>query len=224
MEKHTVSRLVGPPPGYVGYEEGGVLTNKVRRRPYSVILFDEVEKAHGDVFNILLQVLDDGRLTDGQGKTVNFANTIVILTSNLGADKLADFDGDARYEDLKDAVMGAVRGHFRPEFINRLDEVIVFRRLTLEAMKPIVDIQLKRLRRLLDDRKIDLKIEEDVMTLLATEGYEPAMGARPLKRLIQRKIQDPLSETILEGKVQDRSTVRVALKDQEILIEAVKGE
>ncbi|HVY63119.1 MAG TPA: AAA family ATPase, partial [Planctomycetota bacterium] len=171
-----------------------------------------------------LQVLDDGRLTDGQGKTVNFANTIVILTSNLGADKLADFDGDARYEDLKDAVMGAVRNHFRPEFINRLDEVIVFRRLTLDAMKPIVDIQLKRLRRLLDDRKIELQITDEVLTLLATEGYEPAYGARPLKRLIQRKIQDPLSETILEGKVTDRSRVRVALKDQQILIEAVKGE
>jgi ATP-dependent Clp protease ATP-binding subunit ClpB len=170
-------------------------------------------------------VLDDGRLTDGQGKTVNFANTVVILTSNLGADAIAELGEDAKYEDLKEGVMASVKKFFRPEFVNRLDDVIVFRRLTLEAMKPIVEIQLSRLRRLLADRKIGLEITEPVTAMLATEGYDPAMGARPVKRLIQRRIQDPLSETILEGKVQDRQTVRIGLgESQEILIEAVKGE
>jgi len=221
MEKHTVSRLVGPPPGYVGYEEGGVLTNRVRRKPYSVVLFDEVEKAHGDVFNILLQVLDDGRLTDGQGRTVNFANTVVILTSNLGADAIAEFADSDDHVAMRDAVMVHVRKHFRPEFLNRLDEIVIYRRLSLEAMKPIVAIQLNRLRRLLADRRIVLDISEDVMTMLATDGYEPAMGARPVKRLIQRKIQDPLSEAILEGKVQDRMTVKIGLKDGTVTFDPI---
>jgi ATP-dependent Clp protease ATP-binding subunit ClpB len=219
MEKHSVARLVGPPPGYVGYEEGGALTNKVRRKPYSVVLFDEVEKAHGDVFNLLLQVLDDGRLTDGQGRTVNFTNTIVILTSNLGADAIAEFTDSDDYQAMREAVLVPVRKHFRPEFLNRLDEIVIYRRLTLEAMKPIVNIQLNRLRRLLEDRKIVLDISDEAMSQLATEGYDPAMGARPLKRLIQRKLQDPLSELILQGRVVDRSTVKIYTKDGQLAIE-----
>jgi ATP-dependent Clp protease ATP-binding subunit ClpB len=220
MEKHAVSRLVGPPPGYVGYEEGGTLTNAVRRKPYSVILFDEVEKAHGDVWNLLLQVLDDGRLTDGQGRVVNFTNTIIILTSNLGAtDAAAAAEEGATPEQVREVTMRAVRAHFRPEFVNRLDETIIFSRLTPETMRPIVEIQLGRLRRLLDERKIRLVVADEVMVLLATEGYEPAYGARPLKRLIQRRLQDPLSEAILDGRVKDGRTVRVGLKDGEIAIE-----
>jgi ATP-dependent Clp protease ATP-binding subunit ClpB len=219
MEKHAAAKLVGPPPGYVGYEEGGVLTNKVRRKPYCVILFDEVEKAHPDVFNLLLQVLDDGRLSDSQGRVVNFTNTIIILTSNLGADALMQLPDGASAEELRAAVMQAVREHFRPEFINRLDETIVFRRLTLEAMRPIVEIQIGRIKKLLRDRQIELRIADDVMALLAREGYDPQYGARPLKRLIQRRLQDPLSEAILEGRVQDKQKVRVFLKDGDLAIE-----
>ncbi len=225
MEKVAATRLVGAPPGYVGYEEGGILTNKIKRKPYSVILFDEVEKAHPDVFNLLLQVLDDGRLTDNQGTTVSFANTLIILTSNLGAAQIQDVKGDDEkaYATMKEAVLQPVRKHFRPEFLNRLDEVIIFRRLGKSIMRPIVDIQLKKLQKLLDDRRIKLDIEEAVLDLLSTEGYEPEYGARPLRRLIQRRLQDPLSEEILAGKVEDDDRVKITLKGKDLVIEAVKG-
>ncbi len=225
MEKHAAAKLVGAPPGYVGYEEGGTLTNAVRRKPYSVILFDEVEKAHADVFNLLLQVLDDGRLTDSQGRTVNFTNTVIMLTSNLGADAIAQLGDEATAEQLKQAVMQSVRQYFRPEFVNRLDDTIVFRRLTRAAMRPIVEIQFGRLRRLLQDRRIRLAVADEVMELLASEGYDPVFGARPLKRLIQRRIQDPLSEAILEGRVQDGQTVRISLREGgEIAFETAEEE
>ena len=226
MEKVAASRLVGAPPGYVGYEEGGLLTNKVKRKPYSVILFDEVEKAHPDVFNLLLQVLDDGRLTDNQGVTVSFANTLIILTSNLGADAIQDLAGEDEkaYAKMKETVMVPVRKHFRPEFLNRLDEVIIFRRLGKAIMRPIVDIQLGKLKKLLADRRITLDVEEAVLDLLATEGYEPAYGARPLRRLIQRRLQDPLSEAILAGKVNDEDAVKITLKDKDLMIDAVSPD
>ncbi len=209
MEKHAVSRLIGAPPGYVGYDEGGVLTEAVRRRPYQVILFDEVEKAHEDVFNVLLQVLDDGRLTDGQGRTVDFRNTIIVLTSNLGADILAaQPDG----EDLAMAykgVMDLVRVHFRPEFLNRLDEIVLFRRLQRSDMSKIVTIQLSRLYSLLEGRKITLDLDATALDWLAAEGYDPVYGARPLKRVIQRSLQNPLAGLILEGAIRDGETVHV---------------
>ncbi|GIW70587.1 MAG: chaperone protein ClpB [Planctomycetota bacterium] len=219
MEKHTVARLLGAPPGYVGYEEGGLLTNKVRRRPYSVVLFDEVEKAHGDIFHILLQVLDDGRLTDSQGHTVDFTNTIIILTSNLGASAIEHFESDEQYQQMREAVMKAVRGHFRPEFLNRLDEIIIFRRLTADAMAPIVDIQLRRLQRLLAERRIALAVTEEARRALAEEGYDPVYGARPLKRVIQRRLQDPLAEALLEQRILDGQTVQVRLHDGQLVIE-----
>jgi len=206
MEKHAVARLIGAPPGYVGYEEGGVLTEAVRRRPYQVILFDEVEKAHADVFNVLLQVLDDGRLTDGQGRTVDFKNTVIILTSNLGTELLT---GDETRE-TRAAVMEVVRGHFRPEFLNRLDEIILFHRLTRTNMDKIVDIQIGRLSKLLADRKIEIALDHKAREWLANAGYDPVYGARPLKRVIQRRLQDPLAELILEGKIGDGSTVQVS--------------
>ncbi len=206
MEKHSVARLIGAPPGYVGYEEGGVLTEAVRRRPFQVVLFDEIEKAHHDVFNVLLQVLDDGRLTDGQGRTVDFRNTLIILTSNLGSEFLAT-DGDAELQ--REQVMGAVRAHFRPEFLNRLDEMIVFRRLTRAQMDAIVDIQVARLQKLLDDRKITLTLDDAARGWLAEAGFDPAYGARPLKRVIQKTVQDPLAERLLRGDIVDGSTVTV---------------
>ncbi len=209
MEKHSVARLVGAPPGYVGYEEGGTLTEAVRRRPYQVVLFDEVEKAHGDVFNILLQVLDDGRLTDGQGRTVDFANTIIILTSNLGSQYLASLGEDEDVAKVENQVMEVVRGHFRPEFLNRLDEIILFHRLSASHMAPIVDLQVARLQRLLDDRKIKLDLTDAARLWLGRVGYDPVYGARPLKRAVQKYLQDPLADAILAGKVHDASTVRV---------------
>jgi ATP-dependent Clp protease ATP-binding subunit ClpB len=209
MEKHAVSRLIGAPPGYVGYEEGGVLTEAVRRRPYQVILFDEIEKAHPDVFNVLLQVLDDGRLTDGQGRTVDFKNTLIIMTSNLGAEYLVNLGEDQDTDSVRDEVMGVVRGAFRPEFLNRVDEVILFHRLKKSEMGRIVAIQLKRLENLLADRKITLKLDEGALKWLADKGYDPAYGARPLKRVIQREVQDPLAEQILSGDILDGSTVQV---------------
>ncbi len=209
MEKHSVARLVGAPPGYVGYEEGGTLTEAVRRRPYQVVLFDEVEKAHGDVFNILLQVLDDGRLTDGQGRTVDFANTIIILTSNLGSQYLASLGEDEDVGKVESQVMEVVRGHFRPEFLNRLDEIILFHRLSASHMAPIVDLQVARLQRLLDERKIKLDLTDAARLWLGRVGYDPVYGARPLKRAVQKYLQDPLADAILAGKVHDGSTVRV---------------
>jgi ATP-dependent Clp protease ATP-binding subunit ClpB len=209
MEKHAVARLIGAPPGYVGYEEGGVLTEAVRRRPYQVILFDEVEKAHSDVFNVLLQVLDDGRLTDGQGRTVDFRNTVIILTSNLGTEFLStDEGGDQKH--ARAQVMAAVRGHFRPEFLNRLDEIILFHRLSRGNMDKIVDIQIERLSRLLGDRKIAITLDKKATEWLAHAGYDPVYGARPLKRVIQRRLQDPLAQLILEGKIADGAQVKVS--------------
>ncbi|MBB5713324.1 ATP-dependent chaperone ClpB [Sphingomonas aerophila] len=209
MEKHAVARLIGAPPGYVGYEEGGVLTEAVRRRPYQVVLFDEVEKAHGDVFNVLLQVLDEGRLTDGQGRTVDFTNTIIILTSNLGSQYLAGLDEDADVATVEPQVMEIVRGHFRPEFLNRLDEIILFHRLGQAHMAPIVDIQVGRVGRLLTDRKITLDLTDAARGWLGRVGYDPVYGARPLKRAVQRHLQDPLADLILRGDVKDGSTVHV---------------
>jgi len=203
MEKHAVSRLIGAPPGYVGYEEGGVLTEAVRRRPYQVILFDEVEKAHPDVFNILLQVLDDGRLTDGQGRTVDFKNTLIIMTSNLGSDVLADLPESESPESVRSQVMERVRMAFRPEFLNRLDEILLFKRLQKKDMSLIVGIQMRRLLKLLEDRKISLTLEDKAKEWLAGQGYDPAYGARPLKRVIQTHLQNPLASMILEGTIQE---------------------
>jgi ATP-dependent Clp protease ATP-binding subunit ClpB len=210
MEKHSVSRLIGAPPGYVGYDEGGVLTEAVRRRPYQVILFDEVEKAHEDVFNVLLQVLDDGRLTDGQGRTVDFRNTIIVLTSNLGSDILAAQPEGEDTAMVQGQVMAIVRQHFRPEFLNRLDEIILFRRLQRADMATIVDIQLERLRALLRDRKMRLEVDRSGLEWLAAEGYDPVYGARPLKRVIQRSLQNPLAGLILEGAIREGEAVHVS--------------
>ena len=209
MEKHAVARLIGAPPGYVGYEEGGVLTEAVRRRPYQVILFDEVEKAHHDVFNVLLQVLDDGRLTDGQGRTVDFRNTLIIMTSNLGAEFLTALPDGGTVDEARDAVMAAVRAHFRPEFLNRLDEIVLFERLGREHMRGIVEVQLAQLEARLAERKIDLALDEDARAWLADRGYDPVYGARPLKRVIQKAVQDPLAELLLSGTVADGDTVAV---------------
>jgi ATP-dependent Clp protease ATP-binding subunit ClpB len=218
MEKHAVARLIGAPPGYVGYEEGGTLTESVRRRPYQVILFDEIEKAHQDVFNILLQVLDDGRLTDGQGRTVDFRNTIIIMTSNLGSDFLAGLDESQSAEDARGPVMAAVQAHFRPEFLNRVDEIVLFHRLKRDQMAAIVDIQMRRLLRLLGDRKIELSLDDSARKWLAERGYDPAYGARPLKRVIQKYVQDPLAEMILLGKISDGHKVEVSANANGLII------
>jgi ATP-dependent Clp protease ATP-binding subunit ClpB len=210
MEKHAVSRLVGAPPGYVGYDEGGALTEAIRRRPYQVVLFDEVEKAHEDVFNILLQVLDDGRLTDGQGRTVDFRNTIIVLTSNLGSQAIAELPESAEVDAARPAVMRAVRERFRPEFLNRLDELVLFRRLARSEMAAIVEIQLERLRKLLEGRKIVLELDPGAREWLAEAGYDPAYGARPLKRVIQRALQDKLANLLLEGAIRDGESVEVS--------------
>jgi ATP-dependent Clp protease ATP-binding subunit ClpB len=207
MEKHAVSRLIGAPPGYVGYEEGGQLTEAVRRRPYSVILFDEIEKAHGDVFNILLQILDDGRLTDSQGKTVDFRNAVIIMTSNIGSQYILDQSGTAEWSKVEAQVLNELRHHFRPEFLNRVDDIIVFRPLEREQLRYIVDLQLERVRRLLRDRGIALEITEAAEDVIAEEGYDPAFGARPLKRAIQRYIQNPLAMKLLEGEFHDGDTI-----------------
>ncbi len=209
MEKHSVSRLIGAPPGYVGYEEGGVLTEAVRRRPYQVVLFDEVEKAHPDVFNVLLQVLDDGRLTDGQGRQVDFTNTLIILTSNLGSQYLANLEEGQSVESAEPQVMEIVRGHFRPEFLNRLDEIILFHRLGQEHMAPIVEIQVGRVGKLLKDRKITLDLTDAAKRWLGRVGYDPVYGARPLKRAVQRYLQDPLAEMLLSGQIPDGSAVKI---------------
>ena len=206
MEKHSVSRLIGAPPGYVGYDEGGVLTEAVRRRPYQVVLFDEVEKAHSDVFNVLLQVLDDGRLTDGQGRVVDFTNTLIILTSNLGSQYLANLEEGQDVESVEPQVMEVVRGHFRPEFLNRLDEIILFHRLGVEHMAPIVEIQVARVAALLKDRKIGLELTDAAKRWLGRVGYDPVYGARPLKRAVQRYVQDPLAEKLLGGEIPDGAT------------------
>ncbi len=209
MEKHSVARLIGAPPGYVGYEEGGALTEAVRRRPYQVVLFDEIEKAHPDVFNVLLQVLDDGRLTDGQGRTVDFRNTLIIMTSNLGSEYLVNQPEGQDTDVVREEVMGVVRSHFRPEFLNRVDEIILFHRLQRSEMGAIVDIQAARLQKLLEDRKITLVVDPEARDWLADKGYDSAYGARPLKRVIQKNVQDPLAEAILAGEIRDGETVPV---------------
>ncbi|MFC4626589.1 ATP-dependent chaperone ClpB [Daeguia caeni] len=224
MEKHSVSRLIGAPPGYVGYEEGGVLTEAVRRRPYQVILFDEIEKAHPDVFNVLLQVLDDGRLTDGQGRTVDFRNTVIIMTSNLGAEYLVNLGENDDVESVREEVMGVVRASFRPEFLNRIDEIILFHRLRREDMGEIVDIQIKRLQNLLGDRKIELQLEDDAREWLANKGYDPAYGARPLKRVIQKEVHDPLAERILLGDILDGSIVKITAGSDRLNFRSIRVE
>jgi ATP-dependent Clp protease ATP-binding subunit ClpB len=210
MEKHSVARLIGAPPGYVGYEEGGTLTEAVRRRPYQVVLFDEIEKAHPDVFNVLLQVLDDGRLTDGQGHTVDFRNTLIVMTSNLGADILVAQPEGQDTDAVRDQVMAIVRASFRPEFLNRIDEIILFHRLQKSEMARIVDIQLKRLSNLLDERKITITLEPSARDWLADKGWDPAYGARPLKRVIQKSVQDPLAELVLSGRIKDGDKVVIS--------------
>ncbi|ALN74320.1 ATP-dependent chaperone ClpB [Aureimonas sp. AU20] len=210
MEKHSVARLIGAPPGYVGYEEGGVLTEAVRRRPYQVILFDEIEKAHPDVFNILLQVLDDGRLTDGQGRTVDFRNSLIVMTSNLGSEYLTTLRDDEDVDGVRGQVMDVVRTAFRPEFLNRIDEIVLFHRLKRADMGAIVDIQMKRLEKLLEERKIVLELDETARDWLSERGYDPAYGARPLKRVIQREVQDPLAERILLGQIKDEDRVKIS--------------
>jgi ATP-dependent Clp protease ATP-binding subunit ClpB len=214
MEKHSVARLIGAPPGYVGYEEGGALTEAVRRRPYQVILFDEIEKAHPDVFNVLLQVLDDGRLTDGQGHTVDFRNTLIVMTSNLGSEYLANQPEGQDTDAVRDQVMAVVRANFRPEFLNRIDEIILFHRLKRSEMTKIVDIQMARLAKLLEDRKITLELEPSAREWLADKGWDPAYGARPLKRVIQKSVQDPLAEMILSGSIKDGEKVVVSVGKQ----------
>ncbi|MGO4869941.1 MAG: AAA family ATPase, partial [Roseiarcus sp.] len=210
MEKHSVARLIGAPPGYVGYEEGGALTEAVRPRPYQVVLFDEVEKAHPDVFNVLLQVLDDGRLTDGQGRTVDFRNVLIVMTSNLGSEYLVNQHEGEDTKAVEKDVMAMVRGHFRPEFLNRVDEIILFHRLRREDMGAIVDIQFKRLAKLLEDRKITLALDAKGRQWLADKGYDPAYGARPLKRAIQKSVQDPLAQMLLAGEIRDGATVKIS--------------
>jgi ATP-dependent Clp protease ATP-binding subunit ClpB len=221
MEKHSVARLIGAPPGYVGYEEGGALTEAVRRRPYQVVLFDEIEKAHPDVFNVLLQVLDDGRLTDGQGRTVDFKNTLIIMTSNIGSDFLANQKEGEDTEAVRPYVMAEMRTKFRPEFLNRIDEIILFHRLKRDNMAAIVDIQIKRLQKLLVDRKLTLELDDAARTWLADKGYDPVYGARPLKRVIQKFVQDPLAGQILSGKVKDGQSVRLTVRSGAL---AVNGE
>jgi ATP-dependent Clp protease ATP-binding subunit ClpB len=225
MEKHAVSRMIGAPPGYVGYEEGGALTEAVRRRPYQVILFDEIEKAHPDVFNTLLQVLDDGRLTDGQGRTVNFNNTVIIMTSNLGAHAIADDKSDGDISGTtRDAVMEAIRSHFRPEFLNRIDEIVFFKRLGRGEIDRIVGVQLKRLEKILADRRITISLSPEAMQWLSDRGYDPVYGARPLKRVIQKELQDPLARRILEGRIKDGDDVRVSIENNAIALNGVPAE
>jgi ATP-dependent Clp protease ATP-binding subunit ClpB len=224
MEKHSVARLIGAPPGYVGYDEGGALTEAVRRRPYQVLLFDEVEKAHDDVFNILLQVLDDGRLTDGQGRTVDFRNTIIVLTSNLGSQAIAELPDTADIEAARPAVMRAVRDRFRPEFLNRLDEVVLFKRLARGDMAAIVDIQLERLRKLLAERQITIELDASAREWLAEAGYDPAYGARPLKRVIQRNLQDKLAGLLLEGRVKDGERLSVTASPDGLEVALTVGD
>jgi ATP-dependent Clp protease ATP-binding subunit ClpB len=215
MEKHSVSRLIGAPPGYVGYDEGGQLTEAVRRRPYSVVLFDEIEKAHPDVFNALLQVLEDGRMTDGQGRTVDFKNSVIIMTSNLGSQFILELATENRKE-MERRVNAALREAFKPEFLNRVDETIIFNSLGRDEIKSIVDVQLKRLRQNLANRKLALEITEPAKALLADKGYDPVYGARPLKRTIQRLIQDPLAVKILAGEFTEGDCVQIDVEDDEL--------
>jgi ATP-dependent Clp protease ATP-binding subunit ClpB len=225
MEKHSVARMIGAPPGYVGYEEGGQLTEAVRRRPYSVILFDEIEKAHPDVFNVLLQILDDGRLTDSQGRVVDFRNTVIIMTSNIGSQYIVDAGGqlDERgWERVEQRVRDELRNHFRPEFLNRVDDIIVFRQLSRDDLVRIVDLQLQRLQRTLAERHITLEVSPEAKALIAAEGYDPVYGARPLKRVIQRLLQNPIALELLEGNFHEGDTVRVERDGDALRFERVE--
>jgi len=223
QERHTVSRLVGAPPGYVGYEEAGQLTEAVRRRPYSVVLLDEIEKAHADVFNILLQILDDGRLTDAQGRTVDFKNTVVIMTSNLGADRIqAHARKKESFDDLKEDLMLLLRGHFRPEFLNRIDEVIVFRALTKEQVVQIAGLLLDKVARRLRAQHIEVQFNDEAVEYLAERGFDPEFGARPLRRTIQRQLENELSKLLLEGKLSEGDSVAVGVKDGRLSFDVSK--
>jgi ATP-dependent Clp protease ATP-binding subunit ClpB len=224
MEKHSVARLIGAPPGYVGYEEGGYLTEAVRRRPYSVILLDEVEKAHPDVFNVLLQVLDDGRLTDGHGRTVDFRNTVIVMTSNLGSDRIQELAGEENYQMMKEAVMAVVRLHFRPEFINRVDEVVVFHPLLREQIRSICKIQIGFLQKRLAEKDIHLEVGDSALDLLGEAGFDPVYGARPLKRAIQSQLENPLAQDILAGKVGPEDTVHAEAESGRMLFRVTAGE
>ena len=224
MEKHSVARLIGAPPGYVGYEEGGYLTEAVRRRPYSLLLLDEVEKAHPDVFNILLQVLEDGRLTDGQGRTVDFRNTVIVMTSNLGSDLIQTLANEENYEAMKESVMDVVGGHFRPEFINRIDETVVFHPLGKKQIRGIANIQIDLLRRRLLERELHIELSNDVMDKLANVGFDPVYGARPLKRAIQQYLENPLAEDILQGKFMPGEVIRAELSANQEHLEFHHGK
>jgi ATP-dependent Clp protease ATP-binding subunit ClpB len=225
MEKHSVSRLIGAPPGYVGYEEGGQFSEAVRRHPYSVVLFDEVEKAHPDVFNILLQVLDDGRITDSQGRLVDCKNTVIIMTSNIGSDRIlevskdlsSDLDGDSRYDEMRDKVLDVLRNHFRPEFLNRIDETVIFHALRRNEIRSIAALQIKRIENRLSDRKISLKLSEEAKDYIAAVGYDPSYGARPLKRAIQREIENPIANKILEGTFAEGHQISITVEDDKLV-------
>jgi len=224
MEKHTVARLIGAPPGYVGYEEGGQLSEAVRRRPYSVVLFDEIEKAHPDVFNVLLQVLDDGRLTDGQGRTVDFKNTILIMTSNIGSPIIQEYFMDGKTtagarQAMEDKVMAELKRHFRPEFLNRVDDVIIFQSLDEEELEKIVEIQISRLEKRLTQQNLTLDVDASAKKLLAKEGYDPQFGARPLKRAVQDQLLNPLSMRLLEGEFKPGDKIKVTAKDEALVFQ-----
>ncbi|NNM00898.1 MAG: AAA domain-containing protein, partial [Gammaproteobacteria bacterium] len=216
MEKHAVARLIGAPPGYVGYEEGGYLTEQVRRKPYSVLLLDEVEKAHADVFNILLQVLDDGRLTDGHGRTVDFRNTVIVMTSNLGSQDIQQMTGEAEYAQMREAVMQTVAGHFRPEFINRIDEVVVFHALGRAQIRAIVDVQVAHLRARLAEQELELEMATEALDFLGNAGFDPVYGARPLKRAIQQYLETPLATALLAGEFSAGDTISVHMDGQSL--------
>jgi ATP-dependent Clp protease ATP-binding subunit ClpB len=219
MEKHTVARLIGAPPGYIGYDEGGQLTEAVRRHPFAVILFDEIEKAHHDVFNVLLQVLDDGRLTDSQGRTVDFKNTVLIMTSNVGSQEILDAQSRrADYDEMRSLVLAQLREHFRPEFLNRIDETVVFHPLTTDNLARIVEIQLTRLRERLLERRIPLKLTQAATASLATRGYDPVYGARPLKRLIQQEVETPIARLLVKGELRDGDTVTLDTKNEQLVV------
>jgi ATP-dependent Clp protease ATP-binding subunit ClpB len=220
QERHTVSRLVGAPPGYVGFDEGGQLTEAVRRRPYAVVLFDEIEKAHADVFNTLLQILDDGRLTDSRGRTVNFRNTVIVMTSNIGSLHLLDgFTSTGEIaEDARDRVMADLRGHFRPEFLNRVDDIVLFKPLTLEEIEKIVDLQVEDLRRRLAGRRMSLELTEAARAFIAAEGYDPVYGARPLKRFISHELETRIGRALLAGAIEEGSTIEVDVHDDELVV------
>jgi ATP-dependent Clp protease ATP-binding subunit ClpB len=225
MDKHNVSRLIGAPPGYVGYEEGGQLTEAIRRRPYAVILFDEIEKAHPDVFNIFLQILDDGRVTDAQGRTVDFKNSIIIMTSNIGSQYILDISGDdTRYDEMRNRVMEAMRNSFRPEFLNRLDELIIFHSLQKSELRNIVQLQVDRLKQRLTDRKISLKLSSSALDFLAEVGYDPVFGARPLKRAIQRELETQIAKAILRGDFSDGDTIFVDVQNERLAFNRLPAE